>query len=163
MVGIRPSNESEEWTDDACAEIYRILADSNVLHVRPTGKHSVTKDIVKCNAYNAVYIDKELQRNINQFVVDAQLADLDPEAKHFVDQIVDWDTIPMEQDEEEWDSDDEGVGIYDAGSYLNRPPDKGNSFLTDLECDDKEWDLQMTDEFAKNFLVCMTLTLHTSV
>lgn len=148
MVGIRPSNESGEWSDDVCGRIYRILADSKMLLVRPTEKHSVTNDIIKCNAYNAVYVDKELQRNINQFVVHEELADFDPQTKHFVDLSVDWNTIPMEQDEEDWDSDDEGVGIYDAGSYLNRSPELHNSGLMD-----KEWDIQMSDDFAKSFLV----------
>lgn len=80
MVGIR-SNEF----DDACWEIYQTLVNFNSLFVRCTGSHSVSNDLIKCNAYDAVFIDKNDEQIINDLVVMNGFADYDPETKHLID------------------------------------------------------------------------------
>lgn len=148
MVGIRPANESEKWSDEACREIYEIVSHCEQLFVLSTGIRSVTDDTVKCNAYDVIYLEPWTRRNINQLVESKGIAALDPESKHLIDFIVDWNLLTNSSatdayDTDSWDSDDVNEDIYDAGTYLS----KNLEFINqDSDGSDKEFDIQFDDD-----------------
>lgn len=155
MIGIRPSNGSETFSEQSCDEIYEILSDCR-LYVRSTGPQSVTDDIVKSNSYDAVFIDERNEQNMNQLIVEKKLADFDSATKHFIDLDVDYDSLPRpvrSPVEENWDSDDCNENIYEA-SYLNRSEGESNiPFLnSNGEGSDNDWDMQFTQEEAMDFV-----------
>ncbi|KAG4068946.1 hypothetical protein HA402_005094 [Bradysia odoriphaga] len=64
--------------------------------------HSVSNDLMECNSYDAIFLDKKLEKNINQFVVKNGFADYDPETEHLADIEVDWCDLQF-ANEEDWD------------------------------------------------------------
>lgn len=149
MSGIRPSNKSAEWTDEACGEIYEVLKKCKDLFVRSTGNVSVTNDIIKCNSYDAIYVDKFLELNVNQLVAKKEFADFDSATKHLIERTVDWNSLASTPDlEEDWDSDETNGSVFDAGSYMNRPEGERKSQFFDADSDgsEKEFDIHFDED-----------------
>lgn len=117
------------------------------MFLRPFGEHSISKDEIECNSYNAVFVEKEHKANINQLIVKNELAEFDPETIHFTNIFVDWNSLALtDSDEEDWDS-DIGNNIFDAGSYLNKPNEK--SLLSFLGSNESNEELDIDINFGE--------------
>lgn len=151
MIGIRPTDASSVWSEDACSGIYNILNNSKELFVRAFGKHSITSDNIKCNSYEVVYVDKTHQSKINELIVQKELADFHPETEHFINLSVDWNsllTVSSEEEEEDWDSEPNNGQIFDAGVYLNR-----TNHDDDADADsDMEFDVQFDEDQIREWV-----------
>lgn len=156
MSGIRPSNESGEWSDTTSRSIFEIVNECSQLFVR-SKKASVTNDIIACNSYDCIYVDKKNAVNVNQLVVTEKLADLDSTTKNVADLTVDFESLPStDSGEDDWDSDEVTDNIFDAASYLYPTEDSGRHQLLDLNSDESEKecdiDIQFTEEQLKEWV-----------
>lgn len=92
MIGIRPCNDAKEWSDSVCQSIYESVDYCSNLFVKFAGKGSLSNDNLKCNAYDVLFVDKQLKKNLNQFAVTKKLAEIDPRTIDFVEANIDWDS-----------------------------------------------------------------------
>lgn len=158
MIGIRPTNGSQEWSDDACEEIYQVLSQSDSkLFVQSTGVHSVTNDFIKCHSYDAIFVNKALKQNVNQLVANEGFAEFEPETQHFTDLIFDWSSLSSidDADEDNWDSDEnDKADIFDAGQFMTESKSKLPFLNSSGDESDKEFDvdIQFTEDQLKEWV-----------
>ncbi|KAJ6632966.1 putative ATP-dependent RNA helicase TDRD12, partial [Pseudolycoriella hygida] len=151
MVGVRPTNESGQWTDIENEAVYDILCEvGHDLFLHIAGSPNISEDVLKCNSYDVVLFDKSMMRNLNAFIVEENHAKFHPDTVNLIDVNVDYNRLGSEEenwDNYEFDDDDE----YDDNEVKSSTqPNNLQAICSDES--DTEWDVQISEEEARELL-----------
>lgn len=88
LIGIRPLNNSTEWCDTICDTIYdTVLSQPSYFLARPirlSSPDKYTYGLRSCS-YDVVLLDETGGVNINNWIVNHQHGEFEPETSHFLD------------------------------------------------------------------------------
>lgn len=96
LIGVRPK-DADKWCDIICDNIFEdMLVDQSHFYARSMqlGGRDKYAYGLKTRSYQVVLLDQTGMVNINNWIVD-NYGDLDPETKHFIDVVIDKDTLTL--------------------------------------------------------------------